>query len=377
MEGAAGYVALCVVWIVAFGGGSASSVDDQVCASPSDGDCNDRPADGGGNKYAASQQGDVRWQPYLHAIGAAMAQYKECPDQNCSCFQSQWESDLEPFKDGIDRKMIEEAKDRGVHYQIIDHKLYRQEKCMFGPRCEGVEHFILELIDELPDMEFILNDRDYPQVPRRSVGNKPIFSFSKTSEHKDIMYPAWSFWSGGPAISLHPTGIGRWDKLRDSINKAAERAPWSKKEAKAFFRGSRTSAERDPLVLLSREKPHMVEARYTKNQAWRSLQDTLGEEPASEVHFEDHCKYKYLFNFRGVAASFRLKHLFLCRSAVFHVGDEWLEFFYGALKPWVHYVPISTSLAELQQLLDFAAANDFILHLIASRFDAFPFSQFL
>ena len=71
-------------------------------------------------------------------------------------------------------------------------------------------------------------------------------------------------------------------------------------------------------------------------------QDTLGADPASEVSFENHCKYKYLFNFRGVAASFRLRHLFLCGSLVFHVGDEWQEFFYPALKPWVHYIPLKS-----------------------------------
>lgn len=37
------------------------------------------------------------------------------------------------------------------------------------------------------------------------------------------MYPAWSFWEGGPAISLYPTGIGRWDKHRISISGAAEK----------------------------------------------------------------------------------------------------------------------------------------------------------
>ena len=31
-------------------------------------------------------------------------------------------------------------------------------------RCKGVEHFILELIDNLPDMEMRINVRDYPQV---------------------------------------------------------------------------------------------------------------------------------------------------------------------------------------------------------------------
>ena len=111
-------------------------------------------------------------------------------------------------------------------------------------------------------------------------------------------------------------------------------------------------------------------------QSWRSKADTLGAEPAEEVKLEDHCSYRYLFNFRGVAASFRFKHLFLCNSTgipqicannlanvflafkvvqypltnlkhfplivliVLHVGSEWKEFFYDALIPWYHYIPI-------------------------------------
>lgn len=45
---------------------------------------------------------------------------------------------------------------------------------------------------------------------------------------------------------------------------------WEKKQSKAFFRGSRTSEERDPLILLSRTDPELVDAQYTKNQAWKS-----------------------------------------------------------------------------------------------------------
>lgn len=48
------------------------------------------------------------------------------------------------------------------------------------------------------------------------------------------------------------------------------RWPWERKETKAFFRGSRTSQERDALVLLSRSNPELVDAQYTKNQAWKS-----------------------------------------------------------------------------------------------------------
>lgn len=46
----------------------------------------------------------------------------------------------------------------------------------------------------------------------------------QTRDYYDIMYPAWSFWEGGPAISLYPTGIGRWDKHRISISGAAKKS---------------------------------------------------------------------------------------------------------------------------------------------------------
>ena len=41
-------------------------------------------------------------------------------------------------------------------------------------------------------------------------------------------------------------------------------------EKEGFFRGSRTSSERDALVLLSRHEPELIDAQYTKNQAWKS-----------------------------------------------------------------------------------------------------------
>lgn len=45
-------------------------------------------------------------------------------------------------------------------------------------RCQGVEHFILEIINKLPDMEMIVNCRDWPQTHKRGPA-LPVFSFSK------------------------------------------------------------------------------------------------------------------------------------------------------------------------------------------------------
>lgn len=60
-----------------------------------------------------------------------------------------------------------------------------------------------------------------------------------------------------------------------------------------------------------------------------------------------------------MAASFRFKHLFLCGSLVFHVGDEWQEFFYPQLKPWVHYIPVRQDLSDVRyQNEKFAPLDD-------------------
>lgn len=99
------------------------------------------------------------------------------------------------------------------------------------------------------------------------------------------------------------------------------------------------------------------------------MQDTLHVPPAKEVSFEQHCRYRYLFNFRGVAASFRLKHILLCKSLVFHVGNDWLEFFYPALKPWIHYIPVEANAKKetYKELLDFVQTHDEIAQEIAKN----------
>lgn len=311
-----------------------------------------------------------QWKEIRDTISKAVKGHTPCNPVNCSCHLRVLQDDLRPFRGRLSEDVMAATVQRGVgtHYQVIGHKLYREHNCMFPARCSGVEHFILEVIDRLPDLEMVVNVRDYPQVPSWVQPTLPVFSFSKTADYQDIMYPAWTFWEGGPAVwPIYPTGLGRWDLMRDDLKKSAAQWPWKKKEFKGFFRGSRTSPERDPLILLSREAPELVDAEYTKNQAWKSEKDTLGRPPAKEIPLVDHCRYKYLFNFRGVAASFRLKHLFLCGSLVFHVGDEWQEFFYPQLQPWVHYIPVKQDLSDVRELLQFVRENDAVAQEIATR----------
>jgi len=327
-----------------------------------------------GGKYSKENN---RWDEYMINIREAAASHAPCSvtDECSTCHSSVIDSDLRPFVQGISKKLVEEASHEGARltkYQVIQGKVFRSQECMFPTRCEGIEHFLLKVAPFLDDTEFILNTRDWPQINTWTAKESvlPVFSFSKVSgQHNDIMYPAWAFWSGGPAISLHPRGLGRWDLKREELGAAAESYPWSKKADAAFFRGSRTSKERDPIVRLSRSCPAVVDAQYTKNQAWKSDADTLGQPPVKEVSLPDHCQHKFLFNYRGVAASFRLKHLFLCGSTVLHVGQEWLEFWYPSLTPWYHYIPVPShaSETELLGLLEFLFEHEDLASEIAEN----------
>ena len=330
---------------------------------------------------------------------ATSTKTKICKKSSCGCAIKQIKKDFSPWSNsttGISQEMYFKMN-KIPHiskYKIRKNILYRDDKCFFPARCEGIEHFILKLLKRkvLPDMDVFINVKDWPQTKNFKYGRRedlleknllPILSFSKVpSENFDILYPAWTFWAGGPAVwPLYPTGLGRWDQYKTELDKVQQKSfPWEKKLTKAFFRGSRTSQERDPLVLLSRSRPDMIDAAYTSNQAFKSkAKDTLYAEPVEAISLKDHCQYKYLFNYRGVAASFRHKHLFMCKSLVFHVGpknlkDSWIEFYYHKLKPWYHYIPIGkdtpvdeTNMKDLRHVIDYFMRNDKIAEKIAEN----------
>jgi hypothetical protein len=110
--------------------------------------------------------------------------------------------------------------------------------------------------------------RRYPSTPRASDGKDRmasstlLFTYSNQSRNSTSFSPC--FWI------IIPVYLSRWDKTKTSIRSAAKAHPWEKKLSRGFFRGSRTSDERDSLVLLSRSKPELLDAEYTKNQAWKS-----------------------------------------------------------------------------------------------------------
>ena len=85
---------------------------------------------------------------WLDLINSSLAEYHGCLGRRCDCHGDVIESDLGVWRErgGVKREEFEEVKMsstmRGVHYQIIDHVLYREEDCMFNTRCVCVQKYI-------------------------------------------------------------------------------------------------------------------------------------------------------------------------------------------------------------------------------------------
>ena len=78
------------------------------------------------------------WKQYLDQINSSVAEYSGCSGKRCDCHGDVINDDLRVWRErgGVKWAEFEQVKavGAGVHYQIINHELYREEKCMFSSR---------------------------------------------------------------------------------------------------------------------------------------------------------------------------------------------------------------------------------------------------
>lgn len=64
----------------------------------------------------------------------SLSNFIPCQSKNCSCYFATLTKDLEPFKRGINRGLLEAAKSSGTTYLVYKNKLYRSKECPFPAR---------------------------------------------------------------------------------------------------------------------------------------------------------------------------------------------------------------------------------------------------
>lgn len=237
----------------------------------------------------------------------------------------------------------------------------------YQTRLEDTHQFLKALAKNYPiaDTEFILTLHDC----RNADSSMPIFSFAKSAHSTAILIPDFEI-------------LSRNDELFNMCEKASEKHPWKTKQEVVFWRGATTggvyeinnyfSFPRGMLVYLSTQYPEWLDAGFnTLVQGTPEVYHfiTTQIKPlAKTVSIPDHFQYKYLVDVDGNSSTYsRCRWILLSNSVLIKADSENVQWYYKALVPWVHFIPVEAHFQNLPDVYAWLKSHDAEAFQIASQ----------
>ncbi len=306
---------------------------------------------------------------------------------------------------GISQKKLNDAWDdqqlRDVffmaRFQIIDQKLYADSFDMVNHRVDTMSNRFFELLlyfqrlislYKINDVDFIFYMRDTVRDESGLANNildMPAFTMSKdinaTYEKNLFLFPD---------ISLI---MNSWQNLILDIEQANVTNLWDSKIEQIFWRGATTGDKkfyninnfdklpRLTLVMQSKLYPDLIDARFTNyaqisndlsGRELREILDILFEKNMTRVKEIDHLKYKYLMSIDGNNCTWgRPVWIMLANSVLVKQETSKIQWFYPAMKPYVHYVPVNERLTDIFSQIEWMKTHDQELQQISQNAQKF------
>ncbi len=193
----------------------------------------------------------------------------------------------------------------------------------------------------IPNTDFFMGLSDYllPSTPSTLFDQIPIFVFAK-----DMNDPLERNWVAVPDWM----NLEQMPKLQARIRKANQQWPWERKLPILFWRGGNCASTlfRQELVALSAKMPERIDAKFPDKAK------------VPFVKQEDHLRYKYLISIDGARATWtRLVWHLQANSLTFKHDSSQMQWYYNAIKPYEHYVPVRDTQA-LVEALNWADQNE-------------------
>jgi hypothetical protein len=317
--------------------------------------------------------------------------------------------DYKKIKDKLDKNIINFQKKYPQQFQYgrkidMDREKWYANNCNFRnlfPRYEGelntnVYKDLLEtLVKErvIPDVEFFINDRDFPILKKDftepynhlfdsdnvKIEEKyqfermaPIFSKSITDKFADILIPTNDDWVKESnhyfiddcSNKLHSK---EWSKIN---------MKWDSKKPICIFRGSATGCGitidnnmRLKAASLSVLYPDILDAAITD---WNARGKKYMNKPieiidTSKFNFKlaekkitniEKSNHKYILYIDGFVSAFRLSSELSMNSVVLIVKSDYKLWFSDLLVEYKHYIPIKSDLSDLIEQIRWCISND-------------------
>lgn len=252
----------------------------------------------------------------------------------------------------------------------------------------------------VPDVEFFINRRDYPQFRKdgcepyeQIYGERqpllshnyekysPIISFSGNNRFADILMPTYEDWSRAVYQETGKVFLRACDTYPQIVNKV----PWKSKIKKAVFRGSTTGTGVSNGVdgkpgpvnqrlfgnVISQRNKSFIDYGITKwNLRPRKLYnyqylETITPQDlknpyflANRLNLQQQSEYKYILNLEGNVAAYRLSYELSSGSVILLAKSKWKMWYTNMLIPYTHYVPVQENLEDLITQITWCIEND-------------------
>jgi len=305
---------------------------------------------------------------------------------------AQIEEDLAPhYGKNINEKMIRKLFNEipevmltlgMVHIQVRNNKFKYYYNVLYEAlliRLEVYKSFFEKLTKthSLPDLDFLMHlhdclDKSYEHRlgfdQTKIEIDVPIEFFFQNCRECEL--PIFCF----AAKVKHPRYILMPD--HEILGNEGYRAPnpvfWEKKRNQMFWAGGTTGGQyneenwaqypRAQFVLLAKQYPKKIRAWFSYYpQTTPGVEQLLKEKqltgpfvsPESQMH------YKYLIDIDGNSAGCsRIGWILLSNSLLFKHTSDHMQWYYNALDPWKHFIPIRTDFQNLIEQIDWAIKHD-------------------
>lgn len=267
---------------------------------------------------------------------------------------------------GITSEMLDTAMEQAdqaaqlVRFRIINNQLSVIGQPDPHPRLDFIVSSLHHLCEvaPLPNLDFIIclaDSLDGVDLPA------PVLAFAKHQDaQKVVLIPDFEALSDLTPLLL--------EKVKKGINKY----PWNKKVEKAFWRGSTTgssfsldtflSIPRSQAVKISLDNPDLVDARFThlcQCADPSQVQEKYAAFFAQPSSVKNHLKYKYQLLIDGNTCAYSRAYWQLFSNClILKQSSPNVQWFYGLLKPNVHYVPLQHDLGDLPEKIAWSKSHD-------------------
>jgi hypothetical protein len=306
--------------------------------------------------------------------------------------KEQMASDFSPFAEkGISQEALDETFQKiseqhlpVYRYRIVGENIYRKPEQDHAGRAAIYDKMLKRIhkAKKLPSVDFLICLMD--GVPEVYVPDR----FWVTENQAPLL--CWAKKKDAPSLVLVPdflvTRESGWHRDLKEVNERYVSIPWEKREERAFWRGAASDKiytvenyrekPRFQISFLAHERPDLVDAGFCRapDEVAQVLSSfMLGNTPVS-----GHLSYKYLPVLDGWMCTFPgFQWRLLSGSLTLKQESDEVQYFYGALKPFVHYIPVKNNMGDLLEKIAWAKEHDAECRAIAEKARAFAIENLM